>query len=108
MHITFTEQAVEQLQKHQINGQEKLKLVYDSEGCGCAVSGVPTLWIVDKADDRDLTAEGTPYEVLYEKKHEVYFEERMTLGYNDNGGYILKSSGQIYNAYMRLIDKRTH
>ncbi|WP_028548534.1 iron-sulfur cluster biosynthesis family protein [Paenibacillus sp. UNC451MF] len=106
MHITFTEQAVEQIKKHHIDGQEKLKLVYDSEGCGCAVSGVPTLWIVNQPGDRDLNAEGTPYDVLYEKKHEVYFEDRMSLDYRDNGVYILKSSGQIYNANMRLIDKR--
>lgn len=106
MQITFTEQAVEQIKKHQMKGQEKLKLVFDSEGCGCAVSGVPTLWIMQQAGERDLHTEGTPYEVLYEKKHEVYFEDRMTLDYRENGGYVLKSSGQIYNANMRLIDKR--
>lgn len=106
MQITFTKQALEQIDKHHIAGEEKLKLVYDNEGCGCAVNGVPTLWIVQQPGERDLHAEGTPYEVLYEKKHEVYFEDRMTLDYRDNGGYILKSNGQIYNANMSLIDKR--
>ncbi|MCS7464437.1 hypothetical protein N0M98_30520 [Paenibacillus doosanensis] len=106
MQITFTDQAVDQLGKYQINENGELKLVYDSEGCGCAVSGVPTLWIVDRAGERDLRAEGTPYELLYEKKHEVFFEDRMTLDYAENRGYVLKSSGQIYNANMRLIDKR--
>ncbi|MCR8631943.1 MULTISPECIES: iron-sulfur cluster biosynthesis family protein [Paenibacillus] len=107
MHITFTNQAIEQINKKMTTGAGELKLVYDSEGCGCAANGVPTLWIVNHAEDKELRAEGTPFELVYEKKHEVYFEDRMTLDYEaGRGSFVLKSSGQIYNANMLLIDKR--
>ncbi|MFE5317307.1 iron-sulfur cluster biosynthesis family protein [Paenibacillus sp. NPDC056579] len=106
MHITFTEQATEQLHKQTLNGNEELKLAFDSEGCGCSVSGVPTLWIVSGAGERDLRASGEPFSLLYDKKDEIFFEDRMTLDYRSGSGYVLKSSGQIYNANMRLVDKR--
>ncbi|MDF2961431.1 MAG: hypothetical protein K0S39_3166 [Paenibacillus sp.] len=107
MQIIFTDQAVEQINRKMTPGAAELKLVYDSEGCGCAVSGVPTLWLVNEAADKELRAEGHPFEVLYEKKHEVYFEDKMTLDFEKvRGSFVLKSSGQIYNANMRLIDKR--
>ncbi|NOU97000.1 hypothetical protein GC093_27795 [Paenibacillus sp. LMG 31456] len=107
MHITFTNQAIEQINKKMNSGAGELKLVHDSEGCGCSANGVPTLWIVNQAEDKELRAEGTPFELVYEQKHEVYFEDKMTLDYAPaRGDFVLKSNGQIYNANMRLIDKR--
>lgn len=106
IHITFTNKTVEQITKQLAGRAGEVKLVFDSEGCGCSVSGVPTLWIVDRPGDKDLRAEGTPFQLLYEQKHEIFFEDRMSLDYDQASGYVLKSSGQIYNAHMRLIDKR--
>lgn len=105
MHITFTALAAEQITKRLGRQPGEVKLVFDSEGCGCSVSGVPTLWIVNQAGDKDLRADGTPFGLLYEQKHEIFFEDRMSLDYQSSG-FVLKSSGQIYNAHMRLIDKR--
>ncbi|KPV59854.1 hypothetical protein QJ48_08770 [Paenibacillus sp. A3] len=108
MRIIFTESAVAEIRRildRQAGG--RLKLVYDAEGCGCAVSGVPTLWITDEPDRNDFIVAGDPFEVLMDRKHEVFFEENMTVDYQASGYcFILKSSGQIYNANMRLIDKR--
>lgn len=108
MQISFTETAVKEIAKvWGAEHQGMLKLAFDTEGCGCAVNGVPTLWLVDQAEKQDLRMEGSPYEVLMDKKHEVYFEERMTVDYIPEGlRFVLKSSGQIYNAHMSLIDKR--
>jgi len=105
IHITFTEAASERLTKQLAGRPGEVKLVFDSEGCGCSANGVPTLWIVDRAEEKDLRAEGSPFELLYEKKHEIYFEDRMSLDYQ-SGSFVLKSTGQIYNANMQLIDKR--
>lgn len=108
MRIIFTESAVAEIRRildRQTGG--RLKLVYDAEGCGCAVSGVPTLWITDEPDRNDFSVAGDPFEVLMDRKHEVFFEENMTIDYQASGYcFVLKSSGQIYNANMRLIDKR--
>ncbi|MCU6798102.1 MULTISPECIES: iron-sulfur cluster biosynthesis family protein [Paenibacillus] len=107
MHITFTDEAVQQITHQLPAGSGELKLVFDSEGCGCSANGVPSLWIVDKPEENDLRAGGSPFELWYEKKQEVYFEDNMTLDYRSaNRSYILKSNGQIYNSLMQLIDKR--
>jgi uncharacterized protein YqkB len=105
--ITFTNEAIEQMHQQLPAGSAELKLVFDSEGCGCSVNGVPTLWIVDQPGERDLRAEGNPYELLYEPNHEIFFEDKMTVDYSQKSrNYVLKSSGQIYNANMQMIDKR--
>lgn len=108
MHITFTEEAAKEIDsKLGAPAGGKLKLVYDAEGCGCAVSGVPTLWITDKTDSNDFTVQDEPYLLLMDRKHEVFFEENMIIDYNKKGHcFILKGGGQIYNAHMRLLDER--
>ncbi len=112
MHITFTSEAVTQI--HAVLGAEasaapyRIKLVYDSEGCGCAVSGVPQLWIVEGPGSNDSETEASPISVLYETRQAVFFEENeMTIDYNSSKrAFTLKSKQQIYNNGMRLIDKR--
>ncbi|PZE21866.1 iron-sulfur cluster biosynthesis family protein [Paenibacillus xerothermodurans] len=107
MQITMTDGAVEQIKNKLPAGDGELKLAFDTEDCGCAVTGVPTLWITDRPNKQDVRAEGTPIPVWYDKHHELYFEDRMTLDYEPSrGDFVLKSRGQIYNAKMRLVDKR--
>lgn len=104
MHITFTESAIQQLEPY---AGGTLRLVYDSEGCGCAVNGVPSLWLVTNPEPKDLHADAEPFKVVFSPKHEVFFEDELKIDYRaDKKSYILKSNGQIYNAGMDLIDKR--
>jgi uncharacterized protein YqkB len=106
MQIKFTETAIKQLEPYMLH-KGQLKLVYDTEGCGCAVNGVAALWLVDKPDGNDLQANGDPYPVAYSPKDEVFFEELLKIDYqNTTKSFILKSNSQIYNASMSLIDKR--
>jgi uncharacterized protein YqkB len=107
MHITFTEAAVRQIEK-QLDGRPAvLKLVYDTEGCGCAVNGVPALWLAAEKADGDRMAAGTPYEVAYDPMHEIFFEDKLKVDYQPAGkSFILKSDNQIYSASMSLLDKR--
>ena len=49
MNITFTDKAITKIQeKYGKDSSLYLKLKYDTDGCGCVVSGVTTLWIVDE------------------------------------------------------------
>lgn len=106
MHITFTDSAKQQL-SYLYDGNVLLSLVYDTEGCGCAVNGVPTLWLVSEAESTDSEAEAEPFKVIYSPKHEIFFEENLKIDYDiSKKSYILKSNNQIYNASMNLIDKR--
>ncbi|CAG7652482.1 hypothetical protein PAESOLCIP111_06545 [Paenibacillus solanacearum] len=109
MHIRFSEEAVRHItQELSRGGNGWVKLVYDSEGCGCAVSGVPTFWLVDEPGSHDLVVQETPFRVCLDRKHEVFFEEHMSADYKASElSFVLKSSGQIYNARMKLVDRRT-
>lgn len=108
MQITFSEQAAKAAQdKLGTDRPGMFKLAYDNEGCGCSVSGVPTLWIVDKPEPGDFEVDGHPLTLWMDRKHEVFFEERMTVDYRSKDRcFVLKSSGQIYNAFMQVMDKR--
>jgi uncharacterized protein YqkB len=107
MHITLTEPAINQLQPLMNTQSAILKLAYDSEGCGCAVNGVPMLWLVSEADAQDLEADTAPYPIVYNPKHEIFFDDRLTIDYRpETKCYILKSDNQIYNSGMSVVDKR--
>jgi|SRR5690606_37636850 len=108
MHIHMTNEAASRLQTIRDTSDAVYKLVYDAEGCGCAVSGVPALWLVDRSTklDTDLTAAEGPT-IIYEPRHEVFFEDRLALDYDDRSrSFKLKSSGQIYTNDLAVIDKR--
>ena len=47
MNITFTDTAKQRLTPCMEQNNTLLKLVFDTEGCGCSVNGVPTLWLVE-------------------------------------------------------------
>jgi uncharacterized protein YqkB len=106
MQITFTDAAIQHLEPV-VSKDAALKLVFDSDDCGCAMNGVPVLWIVPEAGPKDLHAEASPFELVYSPEHEIFFEDRMKIDYRpESRSYMLKSNNQIYNAGMRVIDKR--
>jgi uncharacterized protein YqkB len=107
MHITFTDSAKEKLAPYEGGAHGVLRLVFDSEGCGCAMNGVPSLWLVSEAEPKDLQANAEPFKVYFSPQHEVFFEDELKIDFHiGKKSYILKSNSQIYNAGMDLIDKR--
>ncbi|SEM82597.1 iron-sulfur cluster biosynthesis family protein [Paenibacillus sp. OV219] len=104
MHITFTPSAAAKLEPIMQDGTKHLKLLYDTEGCGCVVSGVPALQVIEAPLADDKLGEGTPYSVWYEPRYEVFFEPKLKVDFNeDRNAFSLKSDSQIYTANMRLI-----
>ncbi|WP_442604010.1 iron-sulfur cluster biosynthesis family protein [Paenibacillus sp. KN14-4R] len=104
MEISYSEEAIQALTPLLDKDDVHLKLIYDTEGCGCAVNGVPTLSITHVQGQYDITLTGKPFNLLMQKNHAVYFEEKMTIDYRaDKKSFILKSNNQIYNASMSLI-----
>jgi uncharacterized protein YqkB len=95
----------QQLAKYDLS---TLKLVYDNEGCGCAVNGVAQLWMVPttQASEDWLEAKSSAFQIMYSRKDAIYFEECLTIDYRAAGrAFILKSDNQIYNANFDLIAK---
>lgn len=105
MYITFSPDAREQIIS-QYGEDAVFKLVYDSEGCGCAVSGVPALWLMKAPEQSDLKASSNAFNVYYEARQSVFFEEELTITYIPKTlSYQLKSKQQTYHDGMRILNK---
>ncbi|MEH7388560.1 iron-sulfur cluster biosynthesis family protein [Bacillus sp. JJ1521] len=105
MNVTFTERAIEKLNTQIKNKDKKLKLKYETEGCGCVMSGVTALWLVDSGDEDDLTLETNYQPLLVEKSKMVFLDEKMTVDFVETANcYMLKSPNEILNPRLRLVE----
>ncbi|TCJ05590.1 iron-sulfur cluster biosynthesis family protein [Cytobacillus praedii] len=106
MEIIVTEEAEKKI-KAKIDGQNGyLKLKYDTEGCGCVVSGVSALWLVNELADDDHEVHTNIGSIYIEKSKEVFFEETMTIAFSEKANcFQLKSPNQYLNPRMSLYDR---
>ncbi|MBS2770146.1 iron-sulfur cluster biosynthesis family protein [Anoxybacillus rupiensis] len=105
MNILWTDEAIAALAPIVAKTGRRLKLKYDTDGCGCAVNGVPTLWLVDRADKDDIVVETNFVPVLLEKSRLVFYDETMTIDVvKGSGCFQLKSPNQILNPRMSLLE----
>lgn len=107
MKIIVTEEAANKI-KARIDGKNGyLKLKYDTEGCGCVVSGVSALWLVNELDDDDHEIKTNIGSIYIEKSKEVFFEETMTIDFSEKANcFQLKSPNQYLNPRMSLYDRK--
>lgn len=102
--ITITERAIEHLRR--VQGNKHVKLIYDTDGCGCAVNGVPMLLLVDQLDEHDVEIETNDMPIWMEKHQLIFFDDQMTLDVVDGAGcFQLKSPNQILNPRMSLVER---
>lgn len=103
MEITFTLEAIKQL-KTVLQPSKKLKLMYDTEGCGCVVSGVSALWQIEEPHNQDIKVETNLVPVWIDHTKLVFFDEKMTIDFLPKYWcYQLKSDNQILNPRMSLV-----
>lgn len=103
MEIRFSNTAKDKLLPLLQDSSARLKLLHDTEGCGCVVSGVPALQLVDAPGPDDCEGEGElPF--LFEPRHEIFFEPVLKIDYDPvKAQFSLKSDQQIYTNHLRLI-----
>lgn len=107
MIIEWSEAAVAALRARTGDSSAVWKLVSDSEGCGCAMNGVPALWAVDAPEKDDLQAVSDPISLWYEPRHAIFFDEKMRITYNEQlRAFTLASDGQIYTNRLAVRDRR--
>lgn len=107
MKMIWHPDAVSELKQRYGIDADKWRLVYDTEGCGCAVNGVPALWAVDEPTDRDIEAESSPFRLWHDPNHSVFFDELLRVSYDkDKRSFTLASDGQIYTSRLVLADHR--
>ncbi|MGG1628648.1 iron-sulfur cluster biosynthesis family protein [Rossellomorea sp. NRS-1567] len=105
MKIELTNEATKKIQGKIDNQTGYLKLKYDTEGCGCVVSGIPTLWFVHEPEEgEDITIETNSYPILVEKSKVVFLDEDLKIDFSSQSNtFQLKSPGQIINGRMNFL-----
>ena len=67
MEIIVTEEAANKIKAKTAGKNSYLKLKYDTEGCGCVVSGVSALWLVNELDGDDHEIKTNIGSIYFEK-----------------------------------------
>ncbi|GAA0135320.1 iron-sulfur cluster biosynthesis family protein [Paenibacillus sp. YSY-4.3] len=84
-----------------------LRLVYDMEGCGCGMSGIPGLELVSEPGPHDIKVDCDSYPIWIDRQQAVFFEEKLFLqGDQSSRTFRLDGVSQLYKANMRLVDRR--
>ncbi|HLU22393.1 MAG TPA: iron-sulfur cluster biosynthesis family protein [Bacillaceae bacterium] len=103
MKLTITDEAVNQIEAKKQNQDLVVKLKYETDGCGCAVSGVPTLQLMKQQalDQEDIALKTNAMDVYIEKSKEIFFADELKLDYSvQTGLFRLVSPGEILNGRM--------
>lgn len=106
MQINITEMAEQKLAERTARKTGFLKLVYDIDGCGCAVNGVPALWLVKELNGTEAEVEANQRSIYMEEDQQVFFAESMTLDFSEKANcFQLKSPGEYLNPRLSLVDQ---
>lgn len=106
MHITFSKSAADKLGPYLTDGTKQLKLLHDTEGCGCVVSGVPALQLIESPSVDDRQEQGDPLSYWFEPRHEVFYEPKLRVDYDPvRDSFSLKSDNQIYTTNLQFLTK---
>ncbi|WP_409289101.1 iron-sulfur cluster biosynthesis family protein [Peribacillus sp. SCS-37] len=105
MLVVWTEKAKSKIDEKIGDSEGSLKLKYDIDGCGCAVSGVTALWLENSAasDEQKLDTNAGP--LYIESSKAIFLDDEMKIDYNDeSNSFRLSSPNQIINPRMRFIN----
>ncbi len=106
MHIEITEAAARKIKERTAGKKGYLKLKYDTEGCGCVVSGVTALWLVNELDDDDREIKTDIGSIYIEKSKEVFLDENLKIDFSEKANsFQLKTPNEYLNPRMSLFDK---
>ncbi|MCT8139719.1 iron-sulfur cluster biosynthesis family protein [Anaerobacillus sp. CMMVII] len=101
MEINFTSDASKYISEL-LKPDEILVLFYDTEGCGCAMNGVPVLNIEAGTMQNELVSIKTnEFRLFMFKKHTIFFDEQMRIHF-ENNRLKLSSNNQIFSSSLLL------
>jgi len=106
MFIEWSDGAVREIEARFGPEAKRWKLVFDSEGCGCSLDGVPTFWNVTSPDPEDVQIGSNSGEVWVKPQHMIFFEDRLRVDYlPEHRSFKLASDGQTYTNRLRMEDR---
>lgn len=105
MKIIWEDKAIEKAQKI-IDGKDGMvKLIIDSEDCGCGDDGVTTLWYISEREGNEVEIETNMGKMLVDKDKMVYLSEEMKIMWVDDFNcFRLTSTNGIITAFMKFYN----
>lgn len=105
MKITLDQQAIEIINQRLGESAGQVRLVYDTEGCGCY--GITVLHLVDEPLKHDEPIENADFTFWIDPQRAVFYEDEMTLsGDPITKTFRLAGNSQIYSSNVGLEDMR--
>ncbi|NGP43637.1 iron-sulfur cluster biosynthesis family protein [Bacillaceae bacterium SIJ1] len=103
MMLKLDDETAQRLTEKVTNENHVVRLVYDHEGCGCAVSGVPLLVEAAAAEEGDVLLSHHPLPFYIWGPHRIFFAEYLQLKANPGKEtFTLQSSSEIFSPHVRL------
>ncbi|SDI96906.1 iron-sulfur cluster biosynthesis family protein [Salimicrobium halophilum] len=97
MRMEFTDEAKEKLQQLMKDSDASmLRLVYDTDDCGCGVNGIPLIRLETERQISDEDVESDVMPVVVNKEQSLFFEDSMKVEVY-KGAFRFKGAGGILN-----------
>lgn len=104
MKIFITSEAEKQIKQKIKANHSIVTLKYETEGCGCAVSGIPTLELISQQhvnEDDYVKVTTNTLDLYIEKTKIVFFDDEMKIDYlPEKQTFRLSSPSEILNGRM--------
>jgi len=107
MQLTVTNDALKEIEKMNPNNKYHLLMWYDTEGCGCGVSGMPIVQLTDEQDATYKKITSNYSRTLIDEEQAIFFANNMKLDII-NGMFRLSSPNEILNPFIssqRFLEK---
>lgn len=105
MKITLDSNAEQIITKKLGEQPGQIRLLYDTEGCGCY--GITSFQIISQPDSTDVLIENDQFPFWVDPARAVFYEDRLRLkGDPMDGSFRLEGDSQIYGQNVKLNDIR--
>ncbi|WP_078577063.1 iron-sulfur cluster biosynthesis family protein [Salipaludibacillus agaradhaerens] len=110
MKLELSEVAIQQLKNEGMSAETNvLFLQYETDGCGCVVSGVPKLVelspeeLTKEEDISIIETEPAPYRAAIQKRVEWVYDDNLIIDYSSAANmFQLKSPNQMINPRLKF------
>lgn len=103
--IEISPLAKERLQRSLGDQPGVIKLIYDTEGCGC--DGINRLLIQKEAGEFDVAIDAAPFSFVVDQQHQIFYEQHLQLDADPHyPTFTLSSQSSVYSTNVRIDDVR--
>ncbi|MNP27888.1 hypothetical protein D3C76_1208200 [compost metagenome] len=103
--IEITPLAKQRIQESLGDKPGVIKLIYDTEGCGC--DGINRLLIQPESGKFDTPIDASPFTFVVDQQHQIFYEDKLKLDAEENYPvFKLSSDSSTYSTNVSIQDLR--